>query len=91
MRTTFSKSQARRRMRRLFALVARGHTIAISKHGKVACLLVGAEAVGSVLRDYFNAYTNNWGGLVSNDFPNIMGKPARSIADFARELTASFS
>jgi prevent-host-death family protein len=44
MRTTFSKSQARRRMRRLLALVAQGHTFVITKHGKAVCRLMDAEA-----------------------------------------------
>jgi len=40
MRTTYSKSQARRRMRRLLVLVAQGQTFVITQNGKAACLLV---------------------------------------------------
>ncbi len=43
----------------------------------------------NLLRDYFNAYSNNWGDIVSNDFPNVMGKSACSIADFMQRLAAS--
>ncbi len=43
MRTTYSKSEARRRIRRLLVLVAQGHTFVITQQGKAACLLVRAE------------------------------------------------
>ncbi len=46
MCTTFSKTQARRRLRRLLALVGQGHTFVITKHGKVACLLVDVKKGG---------------------------------------------
>ncbi|WP_223457441.1 MULTISPECIES: hypothetical protein [unclassified Pseudomonas] len=46
MRTTYSKSQDRRRMRRLLVLVAQGHAFVITQHGKAACLLVQVEAQG---------------------------------------------
>jgi antitoxin (DNA-binding transcriptional repressor) of toxin-antitoxin stability system len=47
--TTYSKSQARRgmrRMRRLLVLVAQGQTLLITQKGKAACLLVQVEATG---------------------------------------------
>jgi antitoxin (DNA-binding transcriptional repressor) of toxin-antitoxin stability system len=44
MRTTYSKSQARRRMRRLLVLVAQGQTFVITQQGKAPCLLVQVEA-----------------------------------------------
>jgi uncharacterized protein YbjT (DUF2867 family) len=40
----------------------------------------------NLLRDYLNAYSNNWGDIVSNDFSKIMGKPARNISTFLSEL-----
>lgn len=43
MLTTFSCSQARRRIRRLLAMVAQGHIFVITKNGKAVCLLVDAE------------------------------------------------
>lgn len=46
MRTTYSKSQARRRMRRLLVLVAQGPVFVITQQGKAACLLVQVEAQG---------------------------------------------
>ncbi|MCY1444213.1 hypothetical protein D9M71_606710 [compost metagenome] len=48
MYKSFSKSQARRRLRRLLALVSQGQTFVITKHGKVACLLLEEKRVGSV-------------------------------------------
>jgi prevent-host-death family protein len=41
MLTTLSCSQARRRFRRLLAMVAQGHTVIITKHGKPMAQLVG--------------------------------------------------
>jgi antitoxin (DNA-binding transcriptional repressor) of toxin-antitoxin stability system len=46
MRTTYSKSQARRRLRRLLVLIAQGHAFVITRQGKAACLLVQVEAQG---------------------------------------------
>lgn len=46
MRTTYSKSQARRRMPRLLVLVAQGQTFVITQQGKAVCLLVQVEASG---------------------------------------------
>lgn len=47
MRTTYSKSQARRRLRRLLVLIAQGHAFVITRQGKAACLLVQVEAQAS--------------------------------------------
>ncbi|MFY0727288.1 hypothetical protein [Pseudomonas sp. NFX15] len=44
MSTTVSKSQARRRLRRLLALAGKGHIFVITKNGKAACLLVKTKA-----------------------------------------------
>jgi antitoxin (DNA-binding transcriptional repressor) of toxin-antitoxin stability system len=46
MITTFSCSQARRRIRRLYALVAKGHSFVITKNGREMCRLMAAEAKG---------------------------------------------
>lgn len=51
MRTTYSKSQARRRMRRLLVLVAQGQTFVITQQGIAACLLVQVEAPGHTLKN----------------------------------------
>lgn len=47
MLTTVSYSQARRRSRRLFVLVAQGHSFVITKSGREMCRLEGAEAKGN--------------------------------------------
>ncbi|MGH8384273.1 MAG: type II toxin-antitoxin system prevent-host-death family antitoxin [Pseudomonas sp.] len=44
MITILSCSQARRRIRRLLALVARGHSFVLTKNGREVCRLLGAEA-----------------------------------------------
>jgi antitoxin (DNA-binding transcriptional repressor) of toxin-antitoxin stability system len=44
MITTLSCSQARRRLRRLFVLVAQGKIFVITKNGREICRLVNAEA-----------------------------------------------
>ncbi|MFJ3523572.1 type II toxin-antitoxin system Phd/YefM family antitoxin [Pseudomonas sp. NPDC090203] len=44
MPVTFTCSQARRRLRRLIALVAQGHTFVITKNGRPVCRLSGIEA-----------------------------------------------
>lgn len=44
MLTTFTCSQARRRIRRLIALIAQGHNFVITKNGREMCRLMGAEA-----------------------------------------------
>lgn len=49
MYKSFSKSQARRRLRRLLVLVSQGYTVVITKHGKAACLLVAETREGSVV------------------------------------------
>lgn len=46
MRTTYSKSQTRCRIRRLLVLVAQGHTFVITQQGKEVCLFVKAEEQG---------------------------------------------
>jgi hypothetical protein len=49
MYQSFSKSQARRRLRRPFALASQGHNFVITKHGKAACLLVAEKREGGVV------------------------------------------
>ena len=43
MTTILSVSQARRRLRRLIALVVQGHTFVLTKNGKEMCRLVSTE------------------------------------------------
>ena len=40
----------------------------------------------NLFRDYLNAYSDNWGNSISNDFLNVMGKPARNITAFLNHL-----
>lgn len=44
MLTAYSKSQARRRLRRLLVLVEQGQRFVITQRGKAICLLEQAEA-----------------------------------------------
>ncbi len=44
----------------------------------------------TVMGDYFTAYARNWGDLVTDAVPKILGRPARSIADFARAVAPAF-
>lgn len=46
MRTTYSKSQARRCIHCLLVSLAQGQTFVITQKGKAACLLVQVEATG---------------------------------------------
>lgn len=41
-----------------------------------------------VFRDYSDAYSQNWGDLVTNDVQKITGHPARSIDAFGSEVLA---
>jgi uncharacterized protein YbjT (DUF2867 family) len=40
--------------------------------------------------DYLTAFSRGWSDVVSEDFPRLMGKPARSIDDFAATYAAAF-
>jgi len=41
-----------------------------------------------VMRDYSRAYADGWGDFVTDDFERLVGRPPRSIDDFAREVFA---
>ncbi|MFP3501636.1 SDR family oxidoreductase [Burkholderia sp. SIMBA_062] len=45
----------------------------------------------NLLHDYFAAYSRNWGDVVTDDVPRVLGEPAKSIDDFARDYAGSFS
>jgi antitoxin (DNA-binding transcriptional repressor) of toxin-antitoxin stability system len=51
MLTVYSKSQARRRLRRLLVLVEQGQRFVITQRGKAICLLEQAEAQGGTLKN----------------------------------------
>lgn len=48
------------------------------------------EFTRTLLCDYFTAYSNNWGDAVTDEVPRLLGRPARSIADFAQAVASAF-
>ncbi len=40
--------------------------------------------------DYFAAYSANWGDAVTDEVSRLLGRPARSIADFAQAVAPAF-
>lgn len=44
----------------------------------------------NLLCDYFNAYSTNWGDLVTDDFQRVVGKAPRSITQFAKDFAGAF-
>lgn len=44
----------------------------------------------NALSDYFTAYSANWGDFMTNDTEKLLGKPARSADDFARDFAGAF-
>jgi uncharacterized protein YbjT (DUF2867 family) len=46
------------------------------------------EWMQNAMADYFAAYSKGWGDLVTDEIPKLLGRPARSIDDFARDLLA---
>ncbi len=40
--------------------------------------------------DYMNAYARNWASDVTSDFQQVVGRPARSIDEFARDFAGAF-
>jgi uncharacterized protein YbjT (DUF2867 family) len=40
--------------------------------------------------DYFQAYARSWAADVTGDFAAVVGRPARSVADFARDFAGAF-
>lgn len=62
----------------------------------VAALDQGLSQMGmddfgrTLLCDYFTAYSNNWGDVVTDEVARLLGRPARSIADFAQAVAPAF-
>jgi uncharacterized protein YbjT (DUF2867 family) len=48
------------------------------------------ELTRTFMTDYLEAYARNWGDLVTEDVPRILGRPARSISEFARAAAPAF-
>jgi uncharacterized protein YbjT (DUF2867 family) len=44
----------------------------------------------NMMSDYFTAYSANWGDFMTNDVEKLLGKPARSADDFARDFAGAF-
>jgi uncharacterized protein YbjT (DUF2867 family) len=42
------------------------------------------------VEDYIAAYARNWGDFVTDEIPKLLGRPALSIDDFAREFATAF-
>jgi uncharacterized protein YbjT (DUF2867 family) len=47
--------------------------------------------LGDMMVEYALAYGSNWGDFVTRDVPTVLGRPARALADFAREHAAAFA
>jgi len=48
------------------------------------------EFTRTLLCDYFTAYSSGWGDVVTDTVPQLLGRPARSIADFAHSVAPAF-
>lgn len=43
-----------------------------------------------MLVEYSTAYSENWGNFITPHVPELLGRPARSVLDFARDHAAAF-
>ena len=48
------------------------------------------EFTRTVMCDYFHAYSRDWGAVVTNDLPLLLGRSARSIQEFAWTIAPRF-
>lgn len=46
--------------------------------------------VVGLLGEYSRAYSTGWGNFTTADLPELLGRPARSVRDFARDHAAAF-
>lgn len=57
-----------------------------------ATLASGASPwIADMMVEYSRAYGSGWGDFVTRDFPRVMGRPPRGLADFARDHAAAFA
>jgi uncharacterized protein YbjT (DUF2867 family) len=49
------------------------------------------EFMRTLATDYFSAYSRNWADLVTDSVPRMLGRPARSIFEFARAVAPALS
>jgi uncharacterized protein YbjT (DUF2867 family) len=61
------------------------HTDAV--RGAVVAMGMG-DWFADVMRDYSKAYASNWGDFVTTDIEKLLGRKARSLGDFIREVFA---
>jgi uncharacterized protein YbjT (DUF2867 family) len=59
---------------------------------RAAMLEIGASSwIADMLVEYSRAYADGWGDFVTGDFPRLMQRPARSLAEFARDHAPAFA
>ncbi len=46
--------------------------------------------LAGMLVEYGTAYAENWGNFTTPHIPELLGRPARSVRDFARDHAAAF-
>ncbi len=44
-----------------------------------------------MLEEYAHAYTSGWGDFTTDTVAQLLGRPPRDIADFARDHAAAFT
>ncbi|WP_248960701.1 SDR family oxidoreductase [Sphaerisporangium perillae] len=47
------------------------------------------EWIAAVNAEYGTAYAGGWGDFTTRDFPDVMGRPARPFAEFARDFSGA--
>jgi uncharacterized protein YbjT (DUF2867 family) len=59
---------------------------------RATMLQIGASSwIADMLVEYSRAYADGWGDFVTRDFPSLMQRPARPLADFARDHASAFA
>ena len=48
------------------------------------------EWMVNLMCDYFTAYSDNWGDLITDDFQLVTGKAPRTIEQFAKDFARAF-
>jgi uncharacterized protein YbjT (DUF2867 family) len=59
---------------------------------RAAMLALGTSTwIADMLVEYSRAYADGWGDFVTRDFPRLMQRPARGLAEFAADHSRTFS
>jgi uncharacterized protein YbjT (DUF2867 family) len=59
---------------------------------RAAVIGAGASAwIADMLVEYSRAYSEGWGDFVTRDFPRVMGRPARAMAEFVADHRDAFA